>query len=58
MVFNARVSKRFNQLRLYAGVNNILNYVLDERHPDDAAFMFAPVYGRVFYGGILLTINH
>jgi outer membrane receptor for ferrienterochelin and colicins len=58
MLYNARVSKRFNQFKLYAGVNNILNYVQNERHLDDAAFMYAPVYGRMIYGGISLTINH
>lgn len=58
ILFNARVSKELNQFKLYAGVNNIFNYVQDERHLDDAAFMYAPVYGTMFYGGISLTINH
>jgi len=58
MLFNARVSKKLNQFKLYAGVNNIFNYVQDERHLDDAAFMYAPVYGTMFYGGIAININH
>lgn len=58
MIFSARVSKKIKQFKLYAGVNNIFNYVQDERHLDDAAFMYAPVYGTTFYGGISVTITH
>jgi outer membrane receptor for ferrienterochelin and colicins len=58
MLFNARVSKKLNQFRLYAGVNNIFNYVQDEKHLDDAAFMYAPVFGTMFYGGISIAIQH
>jgi len=58
MLFNARVSKKLNQFKLYAGVNNIFNYIQDERHLDDAAFMYAPVYGTMFYGGIAINIKH
>jgi len=58
MIFSARVSKKIKQFKLYAGVNNIFNYVQDERHLDDAAFMYAPVYGTTFYGGISVTISH
>lgn len=58
MLFNARVSRRLNQFKLYAGINNIFNYVQDERHLDDAAFMYAPLYGVMFYGGITININH
>jgi len=58
MIFSARVSKKIKQFKLYAGVNNIFNYVQDERHLDDAAFIYAPVYGTTFYGGISVTITH
>ncbi|MEA3447293.1 MAG: TonB-dependent receptor [Bacteroidota bacterium] len=58
MLINARVSKKLNRFKLYAGVNNIFNYVQDERHLDDAAFMYAPMYGTMFYGGIAININH
>lgn len=58
MLFNARVSKRLNQFKLYAGVNNIFGYVQDERHLDDAAFMYGPVYGTMWYAGISLSIKH
>jgi len=54
--FSTRVSKKLNQFKLYAGVNNIFNYVQDERHLDDAAFMYAPVYGTMFYGGVSLKL--
>ncbi len=58
VLFNARLSKKIGQFRLYAGVNNIFDYVQDERHLDDAAFMYAPVYGTMFYGGISIDIYH
>ncbi|MGI6409665.1 MAG: TonB-dependent receptor [Bacteroidales bacterium] len=58
MIFNARLSKKIKMFKLYAGVNNILDYVQDERHLDDAAFMYAPVFGRIFYGGVSVNISH
>lgn len=58
MLVNARVSKKLNQFKLYAGVNNLFNYLQDERHLDDAAFMYAPVYGRMLYAGLALEIKH
>lgn len=58
MIFNTRISKKLNQYKLYFGINNIFNYIQDERHLDDAAFIYAPVYGRMFYGGVAININH
>ncbi len=58
MLFNTRVSKKFGQFKLYAGANNLFNYVQDEKHLDDAAFIYAPVYGSMFYGGISIDIMH
>lgn len=58
MLVNARVAKRLHQFKLYAGINNLLNYVQTERHLDDAAFMYAPVYGTLLYAGISIEIKH
>jgi len=58
MLFNARASKQIGIFKIYAGINNIFNYVQDEKHLDDAAFMYAPVYGTMFYGGISVEIRH
>jgi len=58
MIFNARVSGKLSPFKIYAGINNIFNYVQDERHLDDAAFMYAPVYGTMFYAGIAVEIQH
>jgi outer membrane receptor for ferrienterochelin and colicins len=58
MLFNARVAKTSGIFKLYAGVNNISNYLQDEKHLDDAAFMYAPVYGTMFYGGISINIRN
>ncbi|MDR2010464.1 MAG: TonB-dependent receptor [Bacteroidales bacterium] len=58
MLFNARISKKIRNIKLHVGVNNIFNYIQDERHLDDAAFMYAPVYGTMFSGGITFDITH
>ncbi len=58
MTFNARISKKLNSFKIYGGVNNIFNYIQDERHLDDAAFMYAPVYGTMFYCGISVEIKY
>lgn len=58
VLFNARISKRLGSFKLYAGVNNIFNKVQNERHLDDAAFMYAPVFGTMFYGGVSFNIIH
>jgi len=58
MLFNAKVAKKWKIFKLYAGVNNIFNYIQPEKHTDDAAFMYAPVFGIMYYGGITLDITH
>jgi outer membrane receptor for ferrienterochelin and colicins len=58
IIFNARISKKLKSFKLYAGINNIFNYVQPERHLDDAAFMYAPMYGTMFYGGVSVKITH
>jgi len=58
VLLNAKVSRRFGQYKLYAGVDNILDYIQDERHLDDAAFLYAPVCGTVFYAGLSIDIRH
>jgi len=58
ILLNARVSFKTGMFRVFAGVNNLTGYLQDERHLDDAAFLYAPVYGRLFSGGISYTISH
>ncbi len=58
MTLNARVSKRFGAFNLYAGAKNIFNYVQDEKHLDDAAFIYAPLYGALYYAGISVNISY
>ena len=57
-VLNARVSKSFpnNGITIFAGGKNLNNYVQPEKHPDDAAFMYAPYSGRIIYSGIEFKI--
>ena len=58
MLFNAYVSKRIGMFKLYGGIDNIFNYLQDEKHLDDAAFVYAPVYGTLYYGGITIDLKH
>ncbi len=55
VIVNARVSKHLTEdLSLFVGGRNLTDYVQEEKHTDDAAFMYAPVYGRIFYGGVAI----
>lgn len=54
--WNLRVAKRLGNFTLYAGVKNIFSYIQDEKHLDDAAFMYAPVYGATWYGGVSIKL--
>ncbi len=58
VTFNARVSKSLgNNFNVYIGGKNLLGYIQDEKHLDDAAFIYAPLYGAMFYGGLSVRIN-
>ena len=52
MLFNARVAKQIGAWSIYAGGKNLFSYVQDEKHTDNAAFMYAPVYGATWYVGV------
>ncbi|MBA7574712.1 hypothetical protein ES708_16527 [subsurface metagenome] len=58
LLFNSRVSKSINMFNFSAGVNNIFSYIQDEKHLDDAAFMYAPLYGTMIYAGMTIDIKH
>ncbi len=57
-LINLRASKDISNFKIYAGVNNLLNYIQDEKYVDDAAFLYAPVYGTVYYAGVSVIIQH
>lgn len=57
ILLNAKISyKLYGQYKLHVGVKNLSDYIQEEKHIDDAAFMYAPVYGRMFYGGITFSL--
>ena len=56
MLFNCRASKRLGMCTIYAGAKNIFSYIQDEKHTDDAAFMYAPVYGATWYVGLSVKL--
>jgi len=58
VILNVQASKRLIEwFRLYLGVKNLTDYIQEERHIDDAAFMYAPMYGRMIYGGMQLSLR-
>jgi outer membrane receptor for ferrienterochelin and colicins len=54
LVVNTKIARSCPQagITLSVGAKNLFDYVQDEKHPDDAAFMWAPYTGRVIYGGM------
>ncbi len=56
MLFNLRAAKRLGAFTVYAGGKNIFSYLQDEKHTDNAAFMYAPVYGATWYGGVSIEL--
>jgi len=63
---NIQLSKNFNVFEIYAGVDNLLDFmqhhaVLSHEDPFgpyfDTSFIWGPTKGREFYGGIRLKIN-
>lgn len=56
MLFNLRAAKKIGRFSVYAGGKNIFSYLQDEKHTDDAAFMYAPVYGATWYAGVSVNI--
>ncbi len=58
IILNAQISKGFNdQIKLYFGVKNLNDCLQKEKHTDDAAFLYAPVFGRIVYGGIRVSLE-
>ncbi len=58
VIVNAMISKTFlDTYKLYLGAKNLSDYIQEEKHADDAAFMYAPVYGRIIYGGVQVFIK-
>lgn len=57
MLFNCRVAKKLgDNFTVYAGGKNIFSYLQDEKHTDNAAFMYAPVYGATWYAGVSVSL--
>jgi outer membrane receptor for ferrienterochelin and colicins len=58
VLLNVRMSQRFlTFMSVELGVRNLTDYVQPEKHTDDAAFIYAPVYGRQFYGGVEISLG-
>ena len=56
-IFNAKISRTFfDTIDFYIGGRNLGDFIQPEKHTDDAAFVYAPVYGRLFYGGLKIRM--
>jgi len=56
VVFNPRISRKLSRgVSFYWGAKNLFDYLQKDKRPDDAAFMWAPYIGRIFYGGLKVT---
>ncbi|MGM0532341.1 MAG: TonB-dependent receptor [Bacteroidota bacterium] len=58
VLFDARISKSFRNFTLFSEVENLTDFVQPERHLDDAAFIYAPLIGRMYHAGIKLKLKH
>ena len=57
LILSAKASRRFfDRFAVFVGGKNLTDYIQPEKHTDDAAFMYAPVYGRIVYGGIEIEL--
>jgi outer membrane receptor for ferrienterochelin and colicins len=57
VTLDAKLSRTIlDRYKVYVGAKNLTDYTQEEKHIDDAAFMYAPVYGRILYGGFQLTL--
>ncbi len=58
VILNAQISRTlFDNYKVYIGAHNLGDHVQNLKYDDDAAFMFAPVYGRIIYGGVKVTLQ-
>lgn len=67
VTLNAQITKNFKILDVYMGCENITGYtqhtpLVDAANPFgtkfDATLVYAPIFGRMFYGGIRLKIDY
>lgn len=57
LTVNAKVSRHFfDKFTVYLGAKNLTDYIQPEKHTDDAAFMYAPMYGRIVYWGTSVSL--
>ena len=57
VLVDVKLSKKiFDRYRVYAGARNLTDYTQEVKHIDDAAFMYAPVFGRIIYGGFEVSL--
>ena len=66
MVLNAQATRKFKKFELYAGVENIFNFIQQNQIVDaanpfgpnfDASLIWGPIMGRVLYAGFRMAIR-
>ena len=57
-ILNSKVSKKINgRVSVFIGGKNLLNYTQPKRDTSNAAYMYAPLYGRIIYTGFDVDIR-
>jgi outer membrane receptor protein involved in Fe transport len=57
VLVNAKLSRTIaERYQVYLGAKNLTGYTQKEKHISDAAFMYAPVYGRIVYAGMQVNL--
>jgi len=57
VLLNAKLSRMItDRYNVYIGAKNLSDYTQPEKHISDAAFLYAPVYGRLVYGGVQVSL--
>ncbi len=57
VTLDAKLSRKIlSRYIVYVGAKNLTDYTQEEKHISDAAFMYAPVYGRIIYGGFQVSL--
>ncbi|GAG09812.1 unnamed protein product, partial [marine sediment metagenome] len=57
-IWNAKISKKFlNRFNLFIGGKNLFDYTQPTRDNSDAAYIYAPLYGRIIYTGFDISVK-
>ncbi len=57
-IFDSKLSKKINKrFDFFIGGKNLFDYTQKRRDNSDAAYIYAPLYGRILYSGFEINLN-